>query len=310
MRIGTAIALYNGKRFLKDQIDSLLAQTRKPDVIVCCDDGSTDGTLEWLRTYAAQIGHSDRFVLVQNEKNLGYAQNFYKAIDLCDADIVFLCDQDDVWHTEKIERMCSVLEENPNLHLISCAHDIIDSDGSTLKSARYSQKSGPVELRTVAEKEVVTYFVWPGMTMALRKDFWNKIRSDAVSIDAPHDRVLGLLAASQGAMAFYDRVLCSHRLHTSNSGGEEDGLQTILRREFKIKELSTSLKWLDAQIEHGHCFSAIAQRELKGYREYVYRRLEAVRRRNVLQLVKALNCAGYINPKGLIADFVSILLNK
>lgn len=311
MRTGVAIALYNGRRFLKEQIDSLLYQTIKPDIIVCCDDGSTDGTMQWLSDYVNELGEAERFLLVQNEKNLGYVRNFYKALDLCDADYMFLCDQDDIWAPNKIEKMVEVFDRNRQWKLISCAHDLIDAEGQSISSVRYSVKRGSGVVSAVSEREIVTYFNWPGMTMAIRREFWMEIKENAIEIKAPHDRVLALLASSQGAMGYFDLPLCSHRLHTSNSGGEEDSLKTMLSRSFKKKELSTSLKWLDEQLNHRISFSVAAQDALQGYRDYVALRAEAMEKESWIPLLSALvKCRQYVNPKGLLADAASILLRR
>ncbi|MDO4740719.1 MAG: hypothetical protein Q4A66_08640, partial [Eubacteriales bacterium] len=172
---------------------------------------------------------------------------------------------------------------------------------------RYSQKSGAGALVRVHEKEIVTLFRWPGMTMALRREFWLKQRSIAKSIDAPHDRVLALLAASSGGMFFLDMPLCSHRLHTSNNGGEVDSAAQVLSCAFKKKELSTSLRWLDAQLSCADVFSSDAQSALKGYREYVSLRLNAIEKRSLWLLPKTLRCKGYIHWKGLASDVLAIL---
>lgn len=307
MRIGVAMALYNGRKYLKEQIDSLLGQTVVPDIIVCCDDGSTDGTMDWLEGYVAQTGSKSRFVLVRNNKTLGYVQNFYKALDLCDADVMFLCDQDDVWGADKIELMCRTLIENPQISLLSCAHGLIGDDGSPISSMRYGQVKTSGALLPVSEKEVITYFLWPGMTMALKSSLWKAVREDAKNISAPHDRVLALFAASRGQMYFLDTVLCSHRLHDNNSGGEEGDMRTILNRAFKLKELSTSFDWLEAQIAQGDRFSAAAQKSLCEYRNYVGLRLQAVQKKSIFPLLRALRCSGYVHWKGLAADIITII---
>ncbi len=304
------MTVYNGMRFLKKQIDSLLNQTVIPDIIVCCDDGSTDGSLDWLADYVRELGEERRFLLVKNEKNLGYIQNFYKALDIAEADFLFLCDQDDIWSSDKIEKMLAIFAEKPTCKLLSCAHTIIDADDNLISSLRYGQKSGSGSVTSVSEREIVTMFLWPGMTMAMRRDFYLEVRDSVKQIPAPHDRVLALAAASQSGMYFYDLALNGHRLHTSNHGGEEDSMRTYLARDFKRKELATSVKWLDAQIKHSHTFSPSANATLKGYREYVFRRLQALEASSIPKLCRALGCRGYVNPKGIIADAVTILFNK
>ena len=310
MRTGVAIALYNGIRFLKEQIDSLLVQTMLPDIIVCCDDGSSDGTFDWLKGYVRERGCENRFLLVENTERLGYIQNFYKALDLCDADLLFLCDQDDIWDPEKIKKMSDIFIQNDHIDLLACAHTLIDETGSPISSMRYSQKTGEGALHPLSALDIVTRFNWPGMTLALRRTLWNDIKNTAKCIQAPHDRVLSLFAASKNAMAFLDSSLCEHRLHTSNSGGEENNAHTFLSRSFKIKELTTSANWLSAQMDHSPAFSADAQAALKDYRNYIQLRLQAIEKRNFIPLIKALKHKNCVNPKGLAADFVSIILNK
>lgn len=307
MRIGVAMAIYNGRRFLREQIDSLLRQTMPPDIIVCCDDGSSDDSLPWLQEYIRSIGKEARFLLVKNEKNLGYIQNFYHALDLCDADLLFLCDQDDIWAEDKLEQMAGIFEKRSDVKLLSCAHVLIGAQGEVIESLRYSQKSGSGAISPVCEKDIVTFFRWPGMTMAMRRDFWCSVRGEACAIAAPHDRVLALIAASQSAMYYFDRPLCSHRLHTSNSGGEENSMRTYLARDFKLNELQKSLQWLDAQLLHKNAFSVEAAQALSGYRRYIAYRLEALDRRSILPLIKALGCKGFVNVRGIAADLFCLI---
>ena len=79
------------------QMDSILHQDETPDEIVICDDGSTDHTDEIVAEIVSQSMVPCYFY--KNEKNLGYIHNFEKAISLCKGDIVFLSDQDNVWHS-------------------------------------------------------------------------------------------------------------------------------------------------------------------------------------------------------------------
>ena len=104
MTTAVAVALYNGARFLETQLDSLRLQSRTPDRVVLCDDGSTDGTADLVESYIAKYDLGETWKLCRNPENLGYIRNFYHAISLCDADLVFLSDQDDVWKLDKIAK--------------------------------------------------------------------------------------------------------------------------------------------------------------------------------------------------------------
>jgi glycosyltransferase involved in cell wall biosynthesis len=99
--VSVALATYNGRAYLPEQLASLAAQNRPPDELVVCDDGSNDGTVELLEEFARTAPFKVR--IYRNESNLGVLRNFEKALSLCEGDIVFLSDQDDVWLPEKIE---------------------------------------------------------------------------------------------------------------------------------------------------------------------------------------------------------------
>ena len=141
MKVAVAIALYNGEKFLRDQLMSLFQQTRQADEVILCDDGSKDGTKEMVRDFIANNGLEKCWHLYENSENLGYIKNFYRAISLSTSDLVFLCDQDDIWDEKKIEVMTSVMEANEAIQLLSCRYGIIDGEGNTLHSAVESVNS-------------------------------------------------------------------------------------------------------------------------------------------------------------------------
>src|SRR5262249_31567365 len=92
---------YNGAEFLPAQWESILAQSRKPDEIVVCDDGSSDQTRALLEQFAS--GSAIPVTIQLNQTNLGSVKNFEQAIRLCTGDIIALSDQDDVWRSDKLQ---------------------------------------------------------------------------------------------------------------------------------------------------------------------------------------------------------------
>jgi glycosyltransferase involved in cell wall biosynthesis len=110
MKISIALASYNGSAHIAEQLDSFLAQKRQPDELVIVDDHSSDGTVGIAEAFAEIAPFP--VVIVVNDKNLGYAQNFDKALSLCSGDLVFLSDQDDVWFAEKIETIVRHVEND------------------------------------------------------------------------------------------------------------------------------------------------------------------------------------------------------
>ena len=100
--ISVAMATYNGEKFIREQLDSILAQTITDWELIVCDDVSTDSTIAILEEYANKDG---RIQIHKNKVNLGFKRNFEKAISLCSGDYIALCDQDDIWKHDKVEKM-------------------------------------------------------------------------------------------------------------------------------------------------------------------------------------------------------------
>lgn len=133
MRISVALCTYNGEKYLPQQLDSLLRQERPPDRIVIRDDVSTDGTWALLEAFATQARQRGIDVdLRRNAGNLGYVRNFEQALKATDGDLVFLCDQDDVWRVEKIRRMAGEFERRPRLGLLHTDARLVDGVGGDL----------------------------------------------------------------------------------------------------------------------------------------------------------------------------------
>lgn len=108
MKISIAMATYNGAKYLREQLDSFITQTRKPDELVICDDKSTDFTLKIINDFIKTAPFDVR--VYTNEHRLGYSKNFDRAITYCLGDIIFISDQDDVWFPRKIERIEKIFD--------------------------------------------------------------------------------------------------------------------------------------------------------------------------------------------------------
>jgi len=127
--IGVVVATFNGKKFIKEQLDSMLGQTLKPDLILIVDDCSTDNTPEIIQKYTE---HHQNIRFYQNEQNLGWIKNFEKGISLCDTDYIVLSDQDDIWFPEKIEKCYRAMTSADNVGLCLYNVELIHEDGERI----------------------------------------------------------------------------------------------------------------------------------------------------------------------------------
>lgn len=242
MRTAVAIALYNGERFLEEQLDSIRLQTRKPDQVILCDDCSKDNTVDLVRDYICKYNLENSWTLYQNEQNLGYIRNFYRAISLCESDLVFLCDQDDIWKDDKIERMTKIMEQRSEILLLSCRYGIIDAQNVEQHSIveRRSKEDGSIRLISV--ENIMQAYRWPGMLMCIRKDFFVELIPYIENCAVAHDLILAVNAADRNGFYECSYIGAFHRRHENNTAREEHRLIKLLNRERKLTDISITKK--------------------------------------------------------------------
>lgn len=231
MKVSVALAVYNGERYLKKQLDSLLKQTRSPDEVIIIDDCSTDGSAAICRAFISANRLPWR--LSVSEKNVGYKRNFYHCLKQCTGDIVFLCDQDDEWAAQKIEKMTALMESDPDCMAVNTAFTPIDADSRplslVLKKGKNSANHGLIRYRIpegaaaeISRETISVYNISPGCTCAFRRKTVERYLGTTRCV-MPHDWELNMIAAQEGKLIFYNLPLTGYRLHTGNTIGLKSG---------------------------------------------------------------------------------------
>lgn len=248
MKVSVCMATYNGAKYIGQQLESILCQSRQPDEVILCDDGSADETVQIIQKFIGDNGLGDTWKLYQNAQNRGYPGNFYYAMGLCSGEVVFLADQDDLWHREKLGHMCRVFADHPEASVVCCKLSLIDGEGADIHSimapTRETNKQGKEGLRRVGIEDVFYKCEWPGMVMAYRREWYQRRQRGSSKI--PHDFLICARAAEEGGFYQMDEILACHRRHDSNAGGEEHRLNRLLQRERKLKEVRDYLQILQA----------------------------------------------------------------
>ena len=202
--ISVAMAVFNGGKYLKQQIDSILPQLRKSDELVISYDDSADDTLEIIRGYELK----DPRVKVVTDPGHGVIDNFNSAISNCSGDLIFLSDQDDVWIDGKVERLLRCfMEEAPDLII----HNGVDTDEDLEPvSASFFDiyRIGNGKLKNIIKSR------YSGCCMVFTK----RIRDSILPIPEidGYDRWIGTVGEFSGKIAYVDDVLVLHRLHEGN----------------------------------------------------------------------------------------------
>lgn len=232
MNIGVALCTFNGAAYLRAQLDSISAQSKRPSHVVIADDGSSDATLEIVRAWAAEA-ESDgiRVTVIEAPGPGGVTANFERALLAVDGDLIALCDQDDLWFPERLERAAAAFVTDDILLHHSNAR-VVKSDGVTeialLASVlgfpnRWPNPPGGVFAQLV-RRNLVT-----GATTMIRRsllEFATPFPSSWV-----HDEWLAVLAAAHGNIAYTSEPLIGYRQHGANQIGVAAlGLRGKLRR--------------------------------------------------------------------------------
>ena len=127
MKISVAIATYNGAKYLAEQLESICNQSVTPDEVVISDDGSTDATCRIAEEFSAKYDGIS-FNISVNPAPGGSDRNFERAISLASGDVIYLADQDDVWLSDRLEIMQSILSASPLPGAVFCDSRCVDSD--------------------------------------------------------------------------------------------------------------------------------------------------------------------------------------
>lgn len=233
MTISVALCTYNGARFIRKQIESILNQTNRVDEIVICDDGSTDETLSIVNSLCKGFDVSVR--IYQNESNLGVCANFQKAVDLCEGEIIFLSDQDDVWHLDKVDAVVKYFNKHPDKQVVFTDATLIDETdeivvgkslwnciGMTPEAQLQIDNGLGIELFACANRAT-------GATMAVKRTFpflhqFHRF-TDGVIL---HDYAIALLALGSKQLGYIPACYINYRLHSNQQCGIWECLKTPL----------------------------------------------------------------------------------
>lgn len=216
-RISVAVATYNGEKFIEEQLSSILLQTMKVDQVVIRDDRSTDQTARVVQCFIKNNGLEDRFDFKVNETNLGYGSNFVGALRATDGDYVFFCDQDDIWPSDRVEKMVRILENNPEALMIGSEFDTFKSseDAPEVPGWELRKFRGDRSLEKIDFNSVNIFIGCQGCTMAMKRSFLDRI--DQYWYEGwAHDEFVWKMALALDGLFFYHDVTLRRRLHSNN----------------------------------------------------------------------------------------------
>lgn len=235
------LATYNGEKYLREQIDSLLAQTYQDFDIEICDDGSSDATVEIVKECMQK---DSRISLHQNENNLGYVKNFLCGVKRSDSSYIMLCDQDDMWNPDKIEITLAAMKEaekeNPDVPVLVFT-DAMNYDSETGKETGRFQASSHLDAKKVDSAHLFMENKCIGCTVMVNGQILPYLSEipDGIRV---HDWWLALICSHFGNVVYLDKPTLRYRQHSGNMIGGSSFSDYVKSRLSGVSEQKKALR--------------------------------------------------------------------
>lgn len=240
-KIDILLATYNGEKYLKDQLSSLLNQSCQNFKIIARDDGSNDNTVKLLEMYKAR--YPDRFEIIYDEKKgLGPKDNFLELLKYSTADYIMFCDQDDIWLSHKVEvslnKIIGIEENKPAL--VHTDLKVVDEKLNVIGESFWKYQNINPDIkktnRLIVQNNVT------GCTMIINKKLKNLIIGKKFSNSLMHDWVIAIVVSLFGRIEYIEDQTILYRQHGSNdTGAKRWGIGYVFNK-LKGKSLKVIIK--------------------------------------------------------------------
>lgn len=238
MKVSVALATYNGERYLEDQLLSIFRQTRIPDQIVISDDHSIDRTDSIITKCINDAGRNiPEIIYIKNDRDKGLSGNFENALEKCTGDYIFLCDQDDVWFSDKIEYMLKVAGETMGDIIYSNARLLIENrDGFTKTDICLfdgnSESFSLITKQAISNLPIGEICLIQGMCLCIKREFLKSALP--ISRGCIHDLWIESCGLVSGKVVRIEKCLAYYRIHRDNligiSAYNKNGIRKIGRK--------------------------------------------------------------------------------
>ena len=234
-KVHIVLASYNGEKFLRQQVETLAAQTYKNLSVEICDDGSSDGTVELAKKLCREYPFLSLHI---NEKNLGYVMNFLEGIKRSRADYIMLCDQDDLWMEDKVEITLKAMQEQEertkNVPVLVYT-DAMNFESETGKDLGSFHENSHLNTKKVDTAHLFMENKCIGCTIMMNRAILPYLRELPEEIRV-HDWWLALICSHFGAIGYLPEATLMYRQHEGNQIGGTSYSGYLRKRISKMKE--------------------------------------------------------------------------
>lgn len=225
--VSVALCTHNGARFIGEQIRSICLQTLLPDEIVISDDASTDDSITLAKRalqdcLRSRPGIAIKLRILQNDSPLRVTKNFEAAVAACQGKFIALCDQDDVWHPQRLARMLGEFDRRPDVALLHSNARLVGANleglGQSLFEALEVKSS---ELKRIHEGHAFDVFLRRNLATGATTIFRRDLLRAALPFPTEwvHDEWLAIIASATGGVDVVEEMLIDYRQHGGNQIG-------------------------------------------------------------------------------------------
>ena len=305
MKISVVLSTYNGEKYLLEQLESIRKQTLQANEVIISDDCSSDNTVQLVQEFINKYSLKN-WKLIANRVNRGWMVNFKETLKLASGDLIFPCDQDDIWHEDKLQSMSEVMEDNPHIFLLASNYTTFYEEGGKKLLQNHGEKLNDKSLVKIDFNEQNFFVLRPGCVYCFRRELLKYYDKYAVD-DDPHDAFLWRISELLDGLYVWNYSTIDYRRHSSNATARirptrSSKLETVLYYDRILKMLSDFSE--NENIKDQENKEKIIQR----LTEWNSLRIRVIKRKDIISLIYWLKLYRYrdcyFSNKSYLADLV------
>ena len=306
LKCSVVLSTYNGEKYIYEQLESLLKQSRMIDEVIISDDCSTDNTLNIIKQYT-EDNNLFHWKVYQNKVNKGWRKNFIDGMKMATGDLIFPCDQDDIWRSDKLEVMEKIMINHEEIGvLVSNYIELYNNSKQVVRPHGNTKR-----LHKIDVKKKFMDVEYPGCTYCVRKKFFEKIVvywQETI----PHDGLIWRLGMFANQLYAYDDSLINQRKHRDSTFSmEANSARTLEARKDDVKYVRRVLNGLEKFLQNEGLYTLDYEVILNKANEWVDCREKLYKTLNPIYLIFLIKYISYYQTlKKYLLDIWVIILKK
>lgn len=313
MKTSVVLSAYNGEKFILEQLESIRIQTVPADEVIILDDCSTDNTAQICQDFITRHNLSHWHFEV-NAQNKGFVKNFYAGFQKATGEIIFICDQDDIWQPNKVERTKYFFTNHPDALSICSAFSRFWED-QILSTHIVSPNRKRNSIKKITPNEFSFFYSYLGMSTAFKKELLKYDYKTCIQ-NITYDVAINFLAVLHNGLYYLDEVLVERRSYPFSTSNNEATNETKKifqgnKRLYTLSKHVSTLQSFCSYIETHQSTDDDAYFHFKNRIAETLKRINAIKQNSILKLFQLLFTAKHrYSAKKILGDIIFLLNNR